>query len=329
MFDRIKIEINPLPFYNKYVSSEYTLCGIDFFIALNGKEHHFRSESSDTSLKDLLSRIDDYLSGESFDNTELYYPIPWIMGGDLAYPYSFEIKDESTWSFRYKNNQCDEEFDFVCELDRNDIVSMQLQIQSQFSEMDWDSLGKTEIYRFDFPEKEYEWCYSANAFSDALNKLCVGRSIQKIYVSAADYADPLSVQENYVNYYLDSEVVIQFEGFLLDLLILAEGLFQWRGFQREEYRISGPTLRFIEGDEDFCDIGDVYGEFTGEYRDCGIEQVVVKHTDCRAWKPQDFDESEIGKPVELPKMVCIHLLNGYVLSLYGLDDDFVIKLQKE
>ena len=329
MTDRMKIEIKPLPFYNRYASSEDILCGVDFFVMQNGQEYHFRSESSKDSIKRFLAEIEAYLSDKLSEGTELYYPVPWIMGEEIVYPYSFLVKDVDSWIFRYKRNQCDEAFDFECDLDRNDVLSMQKQILQQFSEMDWDSLGETEIYRFDFPEKEFEWCYSAKALSNALNKLCGGKSIQKIYVSAENYADPLSTEENYVNYYLGSEILLQLEGLLVELLILAEGLFQWRVFENEEYKVVGPTLRFIEDEEDFCDIGNVYGEFTGEYTGCYIEQIIVERIDCWPWEPQNFDESKLGKPVELPKMIRIYLSNSYVLSLCGYDDDFAIQLSKK
>ena len=329
MVDRMKIEIKPLLFYNRFASSEDILCGIDFFVTLNGVEHHFKSESSNASVKGLLAEIEAYLSGELSAGTELFYPVPWIMGGEIVYPYSFLVKEADGWVFRYKRNQCDEVFDFECKLDRDDLLFLQEQTLSQFSEMDWDSLGKTEIYRFDFPERAYEWCYSAKAFSNELNKLCTGRSIQKIYVSAENYASPISVEENYVNYYLGSEVRLQFKGFLVDLLILAEGLFRWRVFRNEEYKVVGPTLRFIEDEADFCDIGDVYGEFTGEYTDYDIEQIVVDPIDYWSWTPKDFDESKLGKLVELPKTIYIHLSNNYVSSLCGYDDDFAIQLSKK
>lgn len=326
MCNTITVKITPLQYYNKYASSDYILCRVDFDINFNGSNHHFRSESSNNCIKELLSEIEDYLSGKLSPDTELCYYVPWIMGDHCVYPYSFKINSSDSWSFRYKRNQNDAEFDFECEINRNDVISMRNQIKEQFSKIDWDSLGKTPLYTFDFSDKDFEWCYSAKAFFESLNKLCLGKSIKTIYVSATNYADPLHVEENYVNYYVGSELIIQFEDILLDLLIFAEGLFKWRVFDKSEYTSNGPILKFIEdGDEEFCDIGNVYGAFKADYT-AVINEVQVDKTDCWPWEANGFDESKLGNPIELPETILFRLSNNYTLALHGWDDDFAIKL---
>ncbi len=326
MIDKITVKVNPLPHYSKYASSDYILCGMDFDINHNGTAHHFRSESSDNCIRELLSEIEDYLSGKLSPGSELYYYIPWIMDNHCVYPYSFKINSPNSWSFRYKRNPNDAEFDFECNISKADVVSMRDQIREQLSKTDWDLLGKTPLYTFNFPDKDFEWCYSAKVFCDFLNTLCLGKNIKTIYVSATNYADPLQVRKNYVNYYIGSELIIQFEDMLLDLLILAEGLFKWRVFGKPEYTLTGPTLKYIEdGDEEFCDIGNVYGAFNADYT-AAINQVHVDTTDCWPWNANGFDESKLGNPVELPATIHFQLSNNYTLSLHGWDDDFAIKL---
>ena len=212
---KIKVEINPLHFYGEHDSCDYTLCCLDFYLNLNGEEYHFISQSSNNCISDLLKDIEKYLSGQLITNTELCYYIPWVFGNHCIYPYSFKVKDYNTWTFRYKRNQNDTEFDFECDISKNDIISMQKQIKYQFAKIDWEALGKSELYTFDFAETEFEWCYSANDFKKTLNKLCVGHSIKKIYVSATNYFEPLQVDENYVNYFMGSELIIQFDDFLI------------------------------------------------------------------------------------------------------------------
>lgn len=329
MSNKIKIEISPLQFYNRYASSDYTLCALDFYLAQDGKEYHFCSESSNNCLCELLSEIEAYLSGNLSENTELVYYIPWIMGEYCIYPYSFIIRDCNTWFFRYKRNQNDSKFDFECDLCKDDIISLYKQIKSQFMEVDWRSLGKTKLYTFDFPKRKFDWCYSANTFHLALSKLCVGHSINKIFVSATNYADPLRVDENYVNYYVGSEVIIEFDEFIINMLVFAEGLFKWRVFQKGEYIVFNPEMKFIEdGDKEFCDIGNVYGMFSMEYTNSRITQVKVASTDCWPWDAKGFDEKELGNPIELPETVCFHLSNGCSLSFNGLMDDFSIRLSR-
>ena len=329
MSDKIKVEINPLHFYGEYDSCDYTLCCLDFYLSLNGEEYHFISQSSNNCISDLLKDIEKYLSGQLIDNTELCYYIPWVLGDHCIYPYSFKVKDYNTWTFRYKRNQNDTEFDFECDISKNDIISMQKQIKYQFAKIDWETLGKSELYTFDFAETEFEWCYSANDFKKTLNKLCVGHSIKKIYVSATNYFEPLQVDKNYVNYFMGSELIIQFDDFLIDLLILAEGLFKWRVFKNNEYAVHTPVMKFIEdGDEEFCDIGNAYEMFTAEYTNSRITQVEVVSIDYWPWSANGFDESKLSSIIELPKTVCFYLSNEYVLSIYGYEDDFGIELHK-
>lgn len=325
MSERITIHMKPLPYYNKFAATNYVLCGIDFDIHCHGTNYHFRSEISNICIKELLTEIENYLSGTLTPDTELFYYVPWIMGNHCVYPYSFKINSSDTWSFRYSQN--DTESDFECEISKDDVISMQHQIKEQYEKMDWDSLGKTPIYTFDFPEKEYKWCYSAKAFCAALNDLCIGKSIKTMYVSAMNYTNPLCVEENYVNYYLGSKLIIQVGDQLLDLLIFAVGLFQWRVFDKTEYTLTGPALKFIEdGDEEFCDIGNVYNMFKSDYTNTSIQQVCVNETDCWPWSAKGFDESKLGEPIELPETILFQFVNNYTLSLHGLEDDFAIKL---
>ena len=327
MSERITVKITPLKHYNKYALSSHILCEIDFSIKLDGDIHCFRSESSNQCIKELLSEIDSYLSGKLSPDTELCYYVPWIMGNHCVYPYSFKINSPNSWSFRYKRNQNDDAFDFQCDISKDDILSMREQIEEQFSKIDWDSLGKTPLYTFALSDRAFEWCYSAKAFCKSLNHVCRGKHIKAIYVSATNYANPLRiVEENYVNYYVGSELIIELEDVLLDLLICAEGLFQWRVFNKSEYTSTGPTLKFIEdGDEEFCDIGNVYGAFKVDYT-ASIDKICVEDTEDWPWRAKGFDESQLGNPVELPKTILFELSNHYTLSLHGLDDDFAIQL---
>ena len=329
MSNKIKVEISPLQFYNRYASSDYILCGLDFYIAQDGKEYHFRSKSSNNCLRKLINEIKDYLSGNLSVGTELHYDIPWIYGENCFYPYSFKIKDSDIWTFRYKKNENDPNFDFECDLIKDDIIDLLNQLTSRFEEVDWNSLGKTEIYIFNFPKTEFEWCYSANDFCAELNKLCIEHNINRIFVSATNYAEPLRVDENYVNYYVGSEVIIEFDEFIIDLLVFAEGLFKRRVFRKGEYTVFDPKMKFIEdGDKEFCDIRDVYGMFSMEYKNSRVTRVDVASTDCCPWNAKGFDEKELSDPIELPETVSFHLSNGYVLSFDGLMDDYSIRMSR-
>lgn len=323
-----QIKIEPYEFYNKYASQDYVLCDIrfDFF----GKEKHsFRSECSNKCLLEIMSEIDDYFGGKIEKDKELYYNVPWIIG-EVDYPFSFEINvEKKQWIFRYKKQTNASEFDFEYLMDERAIRDMYTQIEKQYAEMEWSSLGKSHLYTFDLPQKKFEWCYSAKAFNEALNELCKGRKIEAIYVSATNYADPLRVSENYVNYYIGSEIFIQMKGVLLNLLIFACGLFKWRSFDNNEITVTGPRLDFIkDGYNEFCNIHDVYNAFKLDYLNYKIEKITIQDADCWSYDANGFDESELGDPIELPEEIFFKLENGNTLSFVGLDDDFAIRIKK-
>lgn len=328
MSKSFQIKVEPFEFYNKYASQDYVLCGIrfDFF---GNEEYSFRSECSNKCLSEIMSAIGNYFDGQIEKDTELFYDVPWIMGG-VDYPFSFKINvDKKQWIFRYKQQTNAAEFDFEYPMDECALRDMYDQIKKQYAEMDWTSLGKSQLYTFELPQKDFEWCYSAKAFNKSLNELCNGKKIEAVYVSATNYADPVRVSENYVNYYVGSEIFIQMDGVLLNLLVFACGLFKWRVFNNSEIILSGPRLDFIQnGDEEFCKIGDVYRAFKLEYRDSKIESVTVNDTDCWPWDANGFDESQLGDPIELPEEVFFHLENRNTLSFVGWDDDFAIRIKE-
>ena len=322
-----QIKIEPYEYYNKYDSQDYVLCGIRFNFSEDEKQC-FRSECSNKCLYEILSAINDYFNGKIEKDTELYYEVPWIIGG-VDYPFSFKINvEKKQWIFRYKKQTNAAEFDFEYPMDESELRDMYDQIENQYAETDWFSLGKSQLYTFGLPQKEFRWCYSAKTFNEALNNLCNGKRIESIYVSATNYADPLNVRENCVNYYIGSEIFIQLEDVILNLLIFACGLFKWRSFENSEITISGPRIDFIQdGDKEFCKLDDVYRAFKLEYCNAKIENVTVNDTDCWPWDANGFDESQLGDPIELPEEVFFKLDNGNMLSFVGLDDDFAIRIK--
>ena len=326
----IEFTIKPLQGYIKYASADYTLCTIDIDVRGDGAAHHFKSECNDRCLRKLMSSISDFLSGEVKAGAELYFYIPWIAGHRTMYPYSFKIsEDGNSWSFRYKRNRKHRDVDFVCDLSRDNLIALRDSLAAQYARIDWDYLGKANLFTFVFPDEEYQWCYSARVLCESLNQLCKGKKILKIYVSAANYAHPSRISENYLNYDLGSQVILQLEAAVVDLLIYAYGLFAWRYFKAPEYAAHGPTLKHIQdGRSEFCDIGDAYGLFKAEYADVPIEHVAIMATDDWAWTARGFDESKLGEPVELPQEIVFYLSSNRALSFRGLDDDFAIELME-
>lgn len=326
--NKVKVAINPIKNYVKYKESNYVLCSITFEIEKNGKIYSFKQECSNKCIEKLIKTIDKYLANKIKKNRSFYFYIPWIMGNCLEYPYSFYINiNESCWTFRYKDCPNNKDYDFVCELAHSEIISMQEQIKNEYFKIEWEKLGCVNLYTFSTSNKETEWCYSANEFVKELKQVCLNKEIRKIYVSAENYRDPLSVNENSVNYYTGDCVIIQFDDCLLKFGIAAYGLFHWCWYKSSEFTVSNPKYKQIEdGDDEFCDVGNAYGAFKYSYTNSKITDITVKTTDMWPWKASGFDESKLGNPIELPERLHLVLNNGVVVSLIGCDDDFVIEV---
>lgn len=329
MSDRITVKIETFEFETRSASEDYVKCGLE--IKFEKADREFAILFDNGSLREILSEMEKYFSGKITRNTDTVYYIPWIAGNYVVYPISFKIDVENKrWIFQYKESQNDLDFDFVREMSEDDVRSMYDQINKQYSSIAWDSLGKAELYTFELPEREFEWCYSARAFGAAFGDIVRNKMIRALYVSATNYQSPLRIRENFVNYYVGSEVVIEFDDALVDLLIHAQGLYQWRFFDKNEVCILGPRLGFVEnGDEEFCRIANVYNAFDLEYLNSKIKSVSVEATNYWPWSARGFDKSKLGEPIELPENLHIELENGNRLSFLGWDDDFVIKIEAE
>ena len=329
MKTKITVKIVPLREYIKYERAGYTLCGIEFVFDCDGELRSFYNESSDVCIREMMSEIDAYFAGEWKEDTPLCYYVPWIVGNVCKYPYYFlACPSKDSWQFRYKRNQNDPKFDFVCELNRQDIISLRSQLAEQYAAMDWTEQGKAEMWQIVLPDCPRNICYSAKELADVLDAHCRGKQIKAMFVGAVNYNDPLHVEENYVNYYVGENLFIQLEDSIVDLRIHAQGLFECRVFRKDEFRLEGPISKCIEdGNNELCMLGNVYGMFTVPYSGVDIQGVKVDATEYWPWRLKGFDESKLGDPVELPSVIYLELKNGYTLSLHGWDDDFAIKLQ--
>lgn len=327
MSNRITVKIVTFDFEIRYTSQDYVKCGLD--IKFNEADREFKIEFDNKSLREFLSEAEEYFNGRTPPNSEMVYYVPWVAGNHVVYPISFKTDVENKkWFFRHKNSQNDSDFDFVWEMSEDDVRSMYDQVHKQYNAIVWDSLGKAELYTFDLPEKEFEWCYSAKTFEAVFGDITCNKEIRAVYVSATNYQCPLRVKENFVNYYIGAEIVIEFDDILVDLLIYAQGLYKWRYFDKKDIRIVGPRLDFIaDGNKEFCKIDNVYNAFELEYLNSKIEAVSVDVTTYWPWAARGFDMSKLGEPIELPENLHLELKNGNRLSFLGWDDDFVIKIE--
>ncbi len=322
-----EVELHPLPFYHKYKDADYYLFGLKFRISTGEEPIVFRSECSDSDIKDIIHEIELLEAGEAYLG-KLYFPVPYIVGNYIVFPFSFLAQKDANgdpfWTFRYKRNQNAENFDFQADIERQQLLLFRDSLKAQFESFDFSDYGKTTYFTFSFPEKALEWCYSASDLETTLNSLCKGHRIDGVYVGAGNYTDPLRVKENFVNYYLGPEMIIQTDDLLLDLLVHACGLVEFRWFKKEEYTITGPLRDFIaDGKLNYCEIAEM---FKLNYQDAAVESASVSKTDCWPWRARGFDKNRLGNPIELPETIAFKLDNDNCISVTGWDDDFAVKM---
>lgn len=329
MENNIKVKVEPVDycFINKYAPSASLSCIVHLcFESEDGISYGWGA--NEQSLANTISVLKDFVSGKIVEYTELHLFAPRHMGKLIRHQSSLYLDfKENTCTYRFKRDDKSAGFDFVYSLSSEQLRSVLDQLKMQYQTLDWNSIGKLDLYTFDFSERPFEWCYSAKELEKEIESLAKGKEIKAIYVSSSNYIDPLKVKENFVNYFKGSEVLIQLDDYFIDLKICASGLFKRRIFSKKEVVVYGPRFDFIrDSDQEMCDILDVYGFFKIEYKNRKIERVNIESTNCWPWSAYNFDESKLGDPIELPEYLRFILDNGNTLSLGGWDDDFIIKI---
>ncbi len=330
MTNEITVKIEPLDYclVNQYDEDASLSCVV--YICFEPEDGVcYEWGANEKSLLNIISVVEDFFEGRIIQDTEIRLLAPWHMGKLILYPNSFYIDSKSkTWTYRFKRDEGSEDFDFVYPLGEEQLRSMYKQLKEQYRSLHWDLLGKLSSYTFDFPERPFEWCYSAEQLRREIESLAKGNQIKAVFVSAGNYIDPLNVKENFVNYFCNSEVLIQLENCFIDLEVCARGLFMYRFFDISEASVNGPSLDFIRGrDSQMCEIQDAYQMFKLEYKNSDIKQVTVDTTDYYPWVARGFDKSKLGDTIELPENLNLKLANGNTLSFHGRDDDFAIKIE--
>ena len=326
----IKIEPNEHCFVNEYDPTIYNSCYLHIYFP--EEDVLCTCGANDKVIIGIIKTLEDYFHGKIDSDIVIHLTAPWNMGKGINRPYAFEIDGlRYLWSFNFETPRklSDGRYIDVIDLSHDQLLSMYNQLTAQFNSFDWRKTGKIPLYRFSTLSKEFEWCYSASVLQRDIEKLAVGQEIKAIYVSAANYLDPLRERENYVNY-LDtrSQTIMVLNDEIIELWIYGHGLFSWRHFSINEVNIEGPITDFIRNSEtDFCDIGNVHTMFKLEYKGSTIISVSVDDTEYLPWSFTTFDKSKVGDPIEIPEQINFGLENGNILSFRGLDADFSISIK--
>ncbi len=327
----VKIENIKHCFVNEYDPSIYLSCIIHLYFP-NRKIDHFSFGANDQVLLKTISTLNDLFNNKITEDTEISFFAPWHMGKLIIYPCSLYLNiHENTWQFRYKIDHRSKEFDYIYTLNNNQIKSILEQLKEIHGTNDWATVGKINLYTFVFPEKDFQWCYSAKKLRDEIQELSHGKEIKAVYVSSGNYVDPLTEKENFVNYlHNSSEIIIVLDDVVIEFIIYSQGMFMSRYFNEDEVQIIGPQFDYIRNrDKEFCDLSNLHGSFKLEYRNSPIKCVEVKKINCRHGPSRiGFDYSKVGNPVELPDSVRFILKNGNTIFFAGWDDDFTIGILK-
>ncbi|MBQ4510581.1 MAG: hypothetical protein II984_07650 [Clostridia bacterium] len=327
----IKIEPNEHCFVNEYDSTIYNSCYLHIYFP--EEDILCTCGANDKVIIGILETLEDYFHGRIDSDIDIYLAAPWNMGKGIIKPYAFEIDGlRCLWTFKFETPRqlSDGRYIDAIDLSHDQLLSMYDQLTAQFNSFDWRKIGKIPLYRFSTSNKDFEWCYYASTLQRDIEKLAVGQEIKAIYVSAANYLDPLHERENYVNY-LDicSQIIMVLNDEIIELWIYGHGLFSWRHFSINEVNIEGPITDYIRNsNKDFCDIGNVHTMFKLEYKGSTIISVSVDDTEYLPWSFTTFDESKVGDPIEIPEQINFSLENGNCLSFRGLDADFSITIKK-
>lgn len=327
----LKIENIKNCYVNEYDPSVYLTCIIHIYFPYREVEHFSFGANDQVLLKTILT-LQNYFNGSLTEDTAISFFAPWHMGKLIIYPCVLYWNSKTKyWRFGYKADHRSHGFDYIYTLGDDQIRSILEQLEEIYRTNDWDTVGKINHYTFLFPQKDFQWCYSANKLCNDIQELSHGKEIKAVYVSSENYFDPLTEKENFVNYlHNDSGIIVVLDDVVIEFLIFSQGTFMTRYFTQNEVQIIGPQFDYIrDRNNEFCDLSNLHGLFKLEYRNSPIESVEVKSINYQHGPSRiGFDYSNVGDPVELPDSVRFILKNGNSIFFAGMDDDFTIGISK-
>ena len=152
-----------------------------------------------------------------------------------------------------------------------------------------------------------------------------GGRLERILVSGENFALPLSVWDNDVDYYLGTRVYLECENCEIDLEVNTPGLVQIRTFKKDEVTKTRFYDELTDPNNVLCDTRYVFTlNYTGET----VTDVTVKDCDDWPYPAIGFDSSRVGNPVELPEWIDIRFGNDTMLRIRGADDDFILEMRE-
>lgn len=315
----IDVRIYPFDYYIEYEENGFVSCGIVFDVKTGTMEKHIKSECNNTVLKRILDAAENTINGSCL-SSKLSFCNPYNQGS--LYPYYFDIDGE--WTFCYEERADADEFRYV--LSKEELSHMYSELKQQFEAIDWNSLGKAYVYHYDIQDSDYEWCYSAKELERTLEKQLRGKRIKAVFVSSENYGKPLEYDDNYADFYLGEDILIQIGDMLIAMKLFGEGLVKLAVYPNTDLLNQEPVLASIRGYKcnDFCEISDY---FIIKYKENVVSRVFVEGTKNSQYQPDGFDNSKAVCSKNLPNKIIVDLEKSQRLILQAHEDDFIVKME--
>lgn len=276
---------------------------------------------SKDAIESIVEHIDRTLNDEFTEKTDLkfneYYPLRFeIYGNDDHESDYWNLICETTGGWKNSGKSS-----FSIGLNRDDLAGIREMIVEEMEKTDWDSCGKTNVMKIQFPDIPYKECYSAKELEAEMSKLCNNQKLLGVMVSAENFMYMnRNAESSYRRFDMGGGVTVTFENFVVDFIIHAEGLFKYRTIPLTDVKYFGSVYEKIPFDNADC-----YCEIDKRYFEKEFTEETVVSCETRATESAPFnnpDKSLLSDPPELPERVIFNLSNGNSLQLIGDDNEY-------
>jgi len=306
--------------YIAYSGDEYPSCIVEIYTNDMCSKFEFNGlYLCKFHLDRIIEYIDKTLNNEFEKKVHLQFEDPHILGGPCYSPLSFEIHGHKRheldyWKFIYNgaggwHNSGKNVFS-MC-LNREDIEGLKAMLLEEMDKINWDSCGKTDYYKIEFPDIPYIESYSASKLKNEILSLCNGLRLENVMIETESLTELYNSRENHCYFSIGSTVLLYFHNFIIDFKIYASGLFHYRVIPKEKIICIEKVFDKLPSYDSPC-----YSEIEALFTKTFIGEN-IKGCEATATKYAPFgnlDESLCG---ELPEKLIFELSNGNKLILSG------------
>ncbi len=186
---------------------------------------------------------------------------------------------------------------------------------------------KIKYSKIEFDDSKFLWCYSADEFCDILNRMFVGKTLEKVYVSLVGYMESFHHSENYYDFsYMGGLCAMIFESHTIIFSIHCQGLIKYKIINTDKLNIT-ECFDYPEGGLDSYEFYDLENQFELKFANCKVSEITVDSTDSYSFFLDGYglDEQKLNLAAEtktLPDAVHFHLDNGVDFGIYGDETEY-------